>query len=347
MSFSAFGIPILRNSSPQVFGLSDIDQFIGIVEKAIYTGKSGEGLQGILTESLIEFVSCAHQIKFSTVLGVVIQLLSILRGRLTVVIMRYFGYVPRMEKRWVLGVLALVMSQASSATEGVGNCDALYAKRGMDSLRAAQCYQQLSRDQSTYERMFVALSATVNDLPKSSAERAAIDLGLKLVKEYHQEFGSTAEYFYWKACFMSFDVLEKDRGAVIPTNMFGVLGELQDLLQKAIKLDPSVHFYGPMRVLGMMHTQMPMIVGGDKTLAEKLLREAYQKAPVFSMNHLAYARILEVNGKTTEAVKVIQKFLSADIESFNPYPDQPLRSLVPEALKEKKEAQKLLNDINE
>jgi hypothetical protein len=252
-----------------------------------------------------------------------------------------------MKIQWILGVLAVFMNQSVMAVENISECDQLYAKRGTDSLRAFQCYEQLPRDQIVYERMFVALSAVVNDLPKTESERKAIDHGLKLASQFQKENGSIAAYYYWKACFISFDVLEKDRGALIPTHMFGVLGELQELLQKAIKLDSSVHFYGPKRVLGMMHTQMPMIVGGDKTLAEKVLRDAYQKAPVFSMNHLAFAKILDVNGKTNEAISVLKKYLSTDHGAFNPYPDQPYLSLLPETLKEKSEAQKLLNDISE
>lgn len=246
----------------------------------------------------------------------------------------------------LFGLMGLLMNQASADVNESEKCDALYANRGSDSLKAFECYLGLNQKEN-YQKMFIALSAAVNDLPKTATERTAIDQGLKLVASYLQDYGKTADYYYWKACFISFDVIQKDRGSIIPTNMFGVLGELQDLLQTAIKMDPSVHFYGPMRVLGMMHTQMPGIVGGDKKLAEKVLRDAYLKAPNFSMNHLAYAKILDINGRTDEAIRVINQYLNIDNNFFNPYPDQPLLSLLPETLREKAEAQKLLNDINE
>lgn len=259
-----------------------------------------------------------------------------------------------MKKGWILGVLMLITNHASGATLGTEACDELYSHRGSDSLQAYQCYLPLLKDpekasiqKDIYQRMFIALSAVINDLPKTTYEKTAISNGLSLVNDYNSVYGANADYYYWKSCFVSFDVLEKDRGAIIPTHMFGVLGTLQDLLQSAIKLDPSVHFYGPMRVLGMMHTQMPMIVGGDKTLAEKMLREAYAKMPLFSINNLAFAKILDVNGKSAEAIKVLNQFLSTPNEAFNPYPEQPLLNLLPETLKDKAEAQKLLNDINE
>lgn len=260
-----------------------------------------------------------------------------------------------MKQGWFyIGVIAFSMNHAAAAILGVDPCDALYANRGNDSFKSFSCYLPLLKDPANvdskkliYQRMFVALSAVINDLPKSSLERPAIDQALQQVDHFEQEFGSTADFYYWKACFVSFDVIEKDRGSLIPTHMFKVLGDLQDMLNKAIKLDPSVHFYGPLRVLGIMHTQMPMIVGGDKTLAEKLLRDAYSKAPGISMNHLAFAKILDVNGKTTEETKVLNFLINTNNDYFNPYPDQPFLSLNPEVIKDKKEALKILNDLSE
>ena len=258
-----------------------------------------------------------------------------------------------MKKGWILGVV-LIMNQASAALLDTQACDALYANRGTDSLSSVDCYQSLLTDQKDqsiqkqiYQKMFIALSAVINDLPKTDSEVTGIQKALNLIDSFKNDFGSSADYFYWKACFTSFDAIQKDRGALIPTHMFRVLGNLQDLLQTSIKIDPSVHFYGAMRVLGMMHTQMPRIVGGDKMLAEKMLREAYSKAPVFSMNHLAFAKILDANGKSDEAIKVLTNLLASDNSSFNPYPDQPLLSLLPETLKDKAEAQKLLDSIRE
>ena len=250
-----------------------------------------------------------------------------------------------MKKTFLLLAAMLFMNQAKAQTVDTQACDALYANRGSDSLKAYDCYLPLLSDQNDpdaqkkfYQKMFVALSAVINDLPKSDSEITAIQKGLELVDRYQNQFDNTSSYYYWKACFLSFDAIQKDRGGLIPTHMFKVLGSLQDLLQKSIKLDPSVHFYGPMRVLGMMHTQMPKIVGGDKILAEKMLQEAYVQAPGFSMNQLAYAKILDINGKTEEAIKVLKAFIATDINYFDP---------IPEAIKDKMEGQKLLSDLEE
>ncbi len=234
-------------------------------------------------------------------------------------------------------------------------CDRLYSHRGADALLASDCYQQIAvtteagsdLQKQVYERSFIALSSVVSDWPKTKAERDAIDRGLRLVKEFAQHFKESADLPYWRACMVSFDVFQKDRGAAIPTHTFRALGEIQSDLRLAIQRDSSIHFFGPLRVLGMMHTQMPAIAGGDKTLAQKLLKEAYQKSPNFSLNHLAFARILDVNGKTDEAIQVLKQLLEWSDDRLDPHAGDPLLSLLPEVQKDKKAAQALLDDLSE
>jgi hypothetical protein len=255
----------------------------------------------------------------------------------------------------LLGLFGVLAVFSSVQAADLQDCDQLYSHRGTDALLAADCYQQIAvaTDAGTdlqkriYERSFIALSSVVNDWPKTKLERDAIDRGLQLVKEFAQNFKESADLPYWRACMVSFDVFQKDRGSAIPTHTFRALGEIQSDLRLAIQRDSSIHFFGPLRVLGMMHTQMPAIAGGDKTLAQKLLKEAYQKAPNFSLNHLAFARILDVNGKTTEAVSVLQQMLVLPDANLDPYSSEPLLTLLPEVQKDKKAAQALLDDLNE
>lgn len=232
-------------------------------------------------------------------------------------------------------------------------CDQLYAGRGDRLIPAAQCYQAAlstasDQDKKTvYERAFIALSAAVNDGPKSQAEIDAIALGLKLVGEFERVAPGTADLAYWRAVFVSFDAIRKDRGAVLPKNLFAVLKSLQQDLRSAISLDPKVHVYGPNRVLGIMHTQMPGIVGGDKSLAEKLLLDAYQRAPELSGNHVAYAKILMVNGKDGQAKMVLERFLAAKDQELDPYPTEPIRTVKPELERDRKTAKAMLQELNE
>lgn len=254
-----------------------------------------------------------------------------------------------------LVVFGMVSLSLSAQAADLKNCDQLYSHRGNDALLAADCYQQIAvasdagsdLQKRIYERSFIALSSVVSDWPKTKLERDAIDRGLQLVKEFTQNFKESADLPYWRACMVSFDVFQKDRGSAIPVHTFRALGEIQSDLRLAIQRDSSIHFHGPLRVLGMMHTQMPAIAGGDKTLAQKLLKDAYQKAPNFSLNHLAFARILDVNGNTAEAVNVLKKMLAQSEASLDPYSTDPLLTLFPEVKKDKQAAQTLLDDLND
>jgi hypothetical protein len=248
-----------------------------------------------------------------------------------------------------LGILLAFPSFAQT----LDSCDPIYSRRGADLLKAVDCYQNatanLSGDQkrSGFERSFIALSAVVNDQPKTQGEIDAITRGLRLVDEFSMGFSNTADFFYWRAVFTSFDALQKDRGSALPRHLFGVLKQLQDDLRRAIAMDPKVHSYGPSRVLGIMHTQMPGIVGGDKTLAEKLLKDAYDHAPAMCANHTAYAKILQVNGKDNEAKAALNRFLKLTDSDLNPYPGSPNRSLKPENDRERKIAKDLLASIGD
>lgn len=249
---------------------------------------------------------------------------------------------------FLLGVTVNTYAQTPSTQ----NCDLLYSHRGADLMAAVDCYgsvvaaSSVDAQKTLFERSFIALSAIVNDSPKTQDEIDAISKALKLVDDFSKNFSNTAEFFYWRAVFVSFDAIQRDRGSVLPRHLFGVIKSLQQDLRQAISMDPSIHVWGPNRVLGIMHTQMPGIVGGDKVLAEKLLSEAYQKAPQICSNHTAYAKILMVNGKDAEAKSVLTKFLSLSDSDLNPYLGEPLRNLKPENDRDRKVAQDMLDQLN-
>lgn len=230
----------------------------------------------------------------------------------------------------------------------IQECDVLYQQEKNEM--AFSCYLDLIQNPSQssespskldlYERQFIALS-------RLGEKRTAIDSGLAALQQMEKEFSNTSHYLYWQAVFLSFDAQEKDQGRPLPTAMFKVLKQIQKNLTLAISMDPTVHAYGPNRVLGVMHTAMPRIVGGDKTLAEKMLKVAYENAPRYATNWVAYAKILEMNGKEKLAKTILQQFLEMGDEALNPYPNETLRLPKVENEIERKEAKKLLSDWNE
>jgi hypothetical protein len=245
-------------------------------------------------------------------------------------------------------VLLLVPSLAFA--NNLADCDADYARRGVALFQAFNCYSGLEKNkiisnETYFERAFTTLSAAVNEFSKKPEERKAIDQALVVLEQVKLSLGEKAFYNYWKAVWISFDAVEKDRGSLLPTTMFGRISTIQNLLTSAIKEDPSTHFYGPHRVLGLMHTQMPKIAGGDKKYAEQLLATAYAQQPNYFSNVYSYANILYVNGKNSEALVVLNQFMQTPDAYFEVYAPNASQSLAPEIKAEKAKAQKLILDI--
>lgn len=253
-----------------------------------------------------------------------------------------------------LGLFCGIVLCSTSFAAGRTDCDLLYSHRGTDLFKAADCYSQErltasapAAQMSLYEMGFIALSAMVSDSPATANERLAIDQGLSLAQKLTSDFPNSADAPYWTAAFISFDAIARDRGLLIPTHTFGAIRTIQKNLSIAIQINPAIHFYGPDRVLGIMNIKMPGVIGGDKALAEKLLREAYQNSPALSANHLMYSKILVINGKKDEARTALNHFLSMNDEELNCYPGQPLLAFTEEVARDRVSAKELLASLDD
>jgi hypothetical protein len=250
----------------------------------------------------------------------------------------------------ILGSITFAGDLQKGGIQKMEACDQFYSERGESLWKAVDCYAKDLAQASTsdqrlkYERIFISLSAVVNSNERKPAERKAIDLAFEYLEKMKANFTQTADFMYWTAVWVAFDAKALDRGSVLPRNIFRNLKFIQSQLRQAIDLDPAIHSYGPSRVLGLMHMEMPGIVGGDKSLAERLLRDAWSKAPAMSINWVSYASILDINGKSNEAIVILKKFLEMPASQFNPYAEA-LRSPVVETKNDIAQAQKLLKEL--
>ena len=109
----------------------------------------------------------------------------------------------------------MISMNSFAAPLDLSECDRMYSTRGDRLIPAAQCYQTAlstaseSEKMTVYERAFIALSAAVNDGPKTQAETDAIALGLKLVGEFEKVAPGTGDLAYWRAVFVSFAWLDQ------------------------------------------------------------------------------------------------------------------------------------------
>jgi len=243
--------------------------------------------------------------------------------------------------------LFLMILPATSFSQTISDCDKLYSQREYNLISAQDCYQKffnqnkISND-DFFDRSFANLSTAIIFFEKKAEERIVLDKAFIILDLVKNVYGENSYYNYWKAVWISFDALQKDRGKLIPTYLFSQIGTIQNLLKNSANTDPTIHFYGPHRVLGILHTQMPKIAGGDKKYAEQMLNISYTARPYFISNPYAYANILYINGKNENAKTVLETFMATPNEKYESYPNEPLRSLSLEIQKEKEKAQELL-----
>lgn len=88
----------------------------------------------------------------------------------------------------------------------------------------------------------------------------------------------------------------------------------KEQMHDVIKLDPSYDYGGAYRVLGRLYTKLPFIVGGDKEMAEKYLRQALKLGPTYMLNHLYLADLLMVTDRYAEAEVVLRQVLAASAQ---------------------------------
>lgn len=69
------------------------------------------------------------------------------------------------------------------------------------------------------------------------------------------------------------------------------LKEVRALLARAAALDPAYAFGGAYRVLGIIETRLPQLIGGDRYKAREYFHAAITAAPDEPMNYLELARL--------------------------------------------------------
>lgn len=81
-------------------------------------------------------------------------------------------------------------------------------------------------------------------------------------------------------------------------------------MAKVEKMAPGYLQGGPARVLGRLYHQLPWIVGGSNSKAEKYLTQAVGQGPAFYLQHLYLAELYLDEGEPAKAKTLIDRVLS-------------------------------------
>ncbi len=245
----------------------------------------------------------------------------------------------------ILGLILFATQPTSFAQQS--SCDESYSKRAESfdyAEQAYECYRNefMSGTQASKLDSLegAALSAVwIVNRTKNSEEKAKWTFNGQVISELILKiFPNHGAGQYWKAVFLTFDAKNKDGNSILPKNMLMALPAIKQNLIDAKKLNENVHAHGPHRVYGIMHMQMPTIVGGDDQIALQDLRLAYVKDPLFSANIVAYAKILIKTNDTMNAKNLLTDFLSSPVNDFG-------INRIADTNEDRVEAQNLLNKI--
>lgn len=236
----------------------------------------------------------------------------------------------------------------AAETPKIEDCDLGYKARPEKITETTECYYAVSESlkentteealtQRHYALAMSALAASWNAIrsTETSTRVAAISQGERASHDLLSSFEKSAHGYYWSAIFQSARVKEQDGSALIPTHTLKALPKIKAKLRKTIELDESVHGYGAHRVLGIIYTSVPGLVGGDKELGEKYLKTALEKAPRFSINPLYYGKFLVSDERKDEARAVMSELIETAPAIFDP-------SRIPETTLDQSEAKETL-----
>jgi tetratricopeptide (TPR) repeat protein len=157
-----------------------------------------------------------------------------------------------------------------------------------------------------YAGFFLATEANQKDLKKKIFE-VGVDAG----KRARTSNPEGVEGHYWFAI--------SQGGWGVANGIMSSLGsakEMKQALDKAIAVDPSYHFGGPLRVRGRMYFKLPggIISFGDNKKALADLRKAVELGPQSKLNYVYLAEVVAKLQNKSEGLKLVEHGLSlADV----------------------------------
>lgn len=124
--------------------------------------------------------------------------------------------------------------------------------------------------------------------------------------------------YYWNAVFSTMSCQLVDEGKLIPSCFLAIRKDVITNLETTRTLELSLEGTGGSRFLGLLYTQLPKILGGNKKKGEDFLIEALTQSPDYSTNFLALGRFYINNKRKPEGTKILNDFLLLNCMTMNP-----------------------------
>ena len=100
----------------------------------------------------------------------------------------------------------------------------------------------------------------------------------------------------------------------------GNKGKFEKMLDKALAIDKKYEGAGPLRTKGRSLARLPLIAGRDRKKSKEILKQAIEAAPDRLRSKFYLADVLNDDGDTEDAKKVLDEVIAADPKAGD-YPD--------------------------
>ncbi|HEV7378142.1 MAG TPA: TRAP transporter TatT component family protein [Pyrinomonadaceae bacterium] len=231
------------------------------------------------------------------------------------------------------GLVALAMKL--SPQEIINRADALYDARGqLENLRASVELLQSDECANDYEaawRLGRALFFLGQEAGSKVEARAYHARGAAACERAARLKPSRVEGHFWLG--VNLALLARLE------NSFKALGHAlraRRFLQRAVRLNPSYHAAGPLRVLARLQHKLPMLFGGGTKRARANFERAINLAPANTVTRLYFAELLMEIGDKTRARKELESILDAPPDPAWAFESARDRDIAREMLKKAK-----------
>lgn len=251
------------------------------------------------------------------------------------------------------GIMPGVSLSSEPSSQLIINGDSYFSQRSLDHIGARATTTTILRAISSYfsaynsenpsaelairimKSLYFYIAYAEHDVKKrKKALWKAIQLGEEALKKHSDNVGIN----YWLGgCWGRWGEIN----GVFASAKMGVASKIRYYAQRTIELDPKYADGGGYRTFGILHSKAPKIPfilpWPSNKKAIKYLAKAVEVGPENLTNHLYYAETLAKAGQIKKAIRHLEKVINTEV---NP------EKLV-EELKDKQEAQSLLDDLKD
>ncbi len=130
------------------------------------------------------------------------------------------------------------------------------------------------------------------------------DKGVEWAKRAIAANARRVEGHFWLA--VLYGVYGQTKG--ITSSLF-LVDDMEEALERAIKIDPKFDGGGPERIYGRLYFKLPWIAGGDNDKAVEHLRQALEHDPTMPLNYTYLAEVLIDEDEEDEARRLLRKLI--------------------------------------